>query len=348
MQNCTLKNIEAISDRVNESVEVIEEVNFLINERVKIFEQSHTREATIDTLNKGIKYMKKSSSTKTESILLFFLLFVSLGGTAFGQDPLGFVIPNKWEEAGYLETQPGLYQKAGFQVPNGNISLRNYYSVANNTFEMVEDGEILDGVEMGGSWTSGPGYVEQTGTGKFLAAPQHTFIGGLVFAAKLSLATLNHTAASFAFGTEHFGFDGGGNRFFTEGVVWGSPQFHGPASAYITPRVDFVLKVVWRFDKVSFYIDDNLIVTRDFDNSTPVDFIALRPWRNTMRVKTFRTLGGGFNELGTIVSPYTYSAQFNLSLPNSVLGFKEIGVVSVDAQDPDSFEEFVLDAYAGN
>ena len=261
------------------------------------------------------------------------------------QSPLDYTIPQEWVDAGYLETQPGLFQKVGFSVPGGTIPLLNYYSVASNTFEIVENGVIIDGVEIGGSWTVGPGYIEQSGTGKFFAVTPHTFGNNMVFAAKLSLAELNHTAASFAFGNEHFGFDGGGNRFFTEGVTWGPPQFHGPASAYITPNTDFVLMVKRRGNSVSFYIDNNLIVTRTLDSSIQVDFVALRPWRNTMRVKTFRALGGGFNEDGSIVSPYTYSGRFNLSLPNDVLGQNEVGSVTVDVQDPYSFEEFVLDAY---
>jgi hypothetical protein len=64
-----------------------------------------------------------------------------------------------------------------------------------------------------------------------------------------------------------------------------------------------------------------------------------------MRVQKFRTLGGGFNEDGTIISPYSYNGQFTLALPNKILGDYERGSVSVAAENPDSFEEFVLDAY---
>ena len=187
-------------------------------------------------------------------------------------------------------------------------------------------------------------FVPQRQRLQLLLTP-HSFGNNMVFAARISLAKLNHTAASFRFGDENFGFDGENNQFFTEGVTWGLPQFHGSASAYITPNTYFDLKVERRGNSVSFYIDDNLIATREFDRSTPVDFIALRPWRNTMRVKKFRTLGGGFNEDGSIISPYSYDGKFILALPNEVLGDYERGSVSVAADDPASFEEFVLDAY---
>ena len=275
--------------------------------------------------------------------VLISLLFYS--NVAYGQELLSYSIPEDWIQAGYRETQPGLFQKVAFLVPNGSIPLLNYYTVAPNTFEVVENGLIIDGIEIGGAWSVGEDYVEQTGTEKYLAVKPHSFGNNMVFAARLSLATLNQTNASFRFGDENFGFDGDGKQFFTQGATWGTTQFHGSASAYISPNAYFDLKVIRTGNSVSFYINNNLIVTKDFDPSIVVDFIALRPWKNTMKVHKFRTLGGGFNEDGSIISPYSYNGQFTLALPNKILGDYERGSVSVAAQDPYSFEEFVLDAY---
>jgi hypothetical protein len=265
----------------------------------------------------------------------------------YSQNPFSYSTPQNWIQAGYRETQPGLLQKVNFPVSNGNIPLLNYYTVAPNTFEVVENGRIIDGVEIGGSWSVGDNYVEQTGTEKYLAVRSNSFGNDMVFAARLSLATLNQTNASFCFGEENFGFDGDNKQFFTEGATWGATQFHGAASAYISPNTYFALKVIRRGNSVSFYINNHPIVTKNFDPNIPVDFIALRPGKNTMRVQKFRTLGGGFNEDGTLVSPYSYNGQFTLALPNKSLRDYERGTVSVAADDPYSFEEFVLDAYGG-
>ncbi len=161
----------------------------------------------------------------------------------------------------------------------------------------IDAGIKVDVIEVGGTWTQGNGYIEQTGTNKFLYAGEIVPAGDFTISAQLSLQELNHTAASFYIDGNHFGFDGNGNRFFTEGADWGAPEFHGSAANFIQPGDPFELTVTRAGSQISFSIDENLIVTETL-NSGNLSTVGFRPWRNTMRIFEFEREGNAGTDIG--------------------------------------------------
>jgi sialidase-1 len=148
---------------------------------------------------------------------------------------------------------------------------------------------------VGGAWTQGNGFLEQTGKEKYLYAGETIPAGDFTINSRLSLQTLNATAAAFVINGNRFGFDGNGNRFYTGGVDWGENQFYQSAANFITPGTPFNLTVKRVGSNISFSINGNAIVTKTL-NSGSLNNVGFRPWRNTMRLFEFEREGAaGFD-----------------------------------------------------
>lgn len=150
----------------------------------------------------------------------------------------------------------------------------------------------IDVREEGGAWKSENGYVQESGIKKFLYAKyteENPLTGDFIIGAKLSLAELNHTAATFDLAGNHFGFDGNRNKLFTEGQDFGRLEFHGDASEYITPGKIFSLNIIREKDKIHFKIKGKKekIIEMELDKKKSLYDIGFRPWRNTMRIYSF-------------------------------------------------------------
>jgi sialidase-1 len=154
-------------------------------------------------------------------------------------------------------------------------------------FDVVSLGQNLNTLQVGGSWQQGSGYLEQGGVNKYLYSSSSIGAGDFTLNAKLSLATIGGTAATFDIAGQHFGFDAGaGQRLFTEGTVWGGPQYYGQARDYITANQPFNFSVMRRGVDISFAINGSAIVTKAL-NSGSLNDVGFRPWRNTMRLFDF-------------------------------------------------------------
>jgi sialidase-1 len=152
----------------------------------------------------------------------------------------------------------------------------------------VMNGSEMNVLEYGGTWMAGSGFVYQSGTSKYMWAGNHVPAGDFTVTAQLQLSQLNGTAASFQIGDHHFGFDGGGNVFFTEGGGWALTT-HGSSSTLITPNQTFTFEAVRTGNQIAFTINGTTVVTKTI--STSAMRIGLRPWRNTMRVFNFSSVG---------------------------------------------------------
>ncbi|GAB4236103.1 MAG: hypothetical protein Kow00121_63470 [Elainellaceae cyanobacterium] len=175
------------------------------------------------------------------------------------------------------------FQESTLRTYGGTLSIRAPFTPI---AAFVAGGTKVDATEVGGEWLQGNGYLEQVGTEKYLYAGKAIAAGDFSISATLNLSTLNGSAASFEIDGDRFGFDGGKNRFFTEGDDWGNPQFHGNARNLITPGQPFEFQVTRRGAQLSFAIDGTNIVTRTLTGGRLND-IGFRPWRNIMQVFNF-------------------------------------------------------------
>jgi sialidase-1 len=184
---------------------------------------------------------------------------------------------------------------SGFDTQDLSITVTNINESGTIT-DYIAGGSKVDVVEVGGTWTQGNGFIEQTGINKYLYAGETIPAGDFTINSRLSLQTLNGTAASFEIQGNRFGFDSGtGKEFFTEGSDFGPVQKFGLASNFITPGTPFDLTVKRVGSNISFSINGNQIATETFSGGS-LNNVGFRPWRNTMRLFEFEREGAkGFD-----------------------------------------------------
>lgn len=146
--------------------------------------------------------------------------------------------------------------------------------------------------EDGKSWQAGDEFLECSGQGNFLFASRAIGAGDFQVLAKLALMKLGHTAASFAIDeASHFGFDGGEQRMFVQGPLFGGKTHYIEDSVgLIAEGEPFVFECVRDGSDVLFRIDGKEVY-RISPGPKPLGSMALRPWRSTMRVFDFRIAG---------------------------------------------------------
>jgi sialidase-1 len=174
--------------------------------------------------------------------------------------------------------------------------------------DFVKEGRPLAVSEVGRAWTRQADYMECSGTGNFLYASRMIREGDFHLTVRLSLNELNRTAASFVMDGNHFGFDGGDNRLFVEGPGFGITRFLQAAGPLITPDKPFLFEVRRTGQALTCAIDGHTVWMTPFAGG-PVNQIALRPWRATMRVYEFYGIGD-FGEL-----PLAHMMTDSFSIP---------------------------------
>ena len=161
----------------------------------------------------------------------------------------------------------------------------------------VEQGVPAHVVERGAPWSRGDGFLECSGQNNYLLADKMLGRGDFKIQVRLSLAQLEHTAASFSIGgRSHFGFDTGQGKMFVQGPLLGGRTRDVPkAKGTIKPGEPFLFEVVRKDKTLTFRIDG---VDLHEEPYTKVWFgpFGLRPWRSTMRVFDF-SAEGRFREL---------------------------------------------------
>ncbi|GAB4236109.1 MAG: hypothetical protein Kow00121_63480 [Elainellaceae cyanobacterium] len=198
----------------------------------------------------------------------------------------------------------------------------------------VDNGTKVDVVEVGGSWSQGSGYIQQTGTNKYLYAGETIAAGDFSITANLSLASINGTAASFEIDGDRFGFDSRSYQFFTEGDDWGAAQTYGLAANYITPGQRFDLQVVRQGADISFLINGTSIVTRTLTSGN-LSNVGFRPWRNTMRLYDFE-LGDGVSNPPPANNPPAITSNGGGDAATLSVAENQTAVTTVQATDPDA------------
>ncbi|MCX6873527.1 MAG: sialidase family protein [Verrucomicrobia bacterium] len=156
---------------------------------------------------------------------------------------------------------------------------------------VVENGRAMAARYAGASWEEGSGGVATEGTGRFLLAAKNPDAGDFRVTARLKLARLGGTAAAFVINDSHVGFDGRGNRFFTEGSLFGGAvRLLGAADEWVQPEVAFTFEAVRGQDVTRFLINDHEICRIEKWHG-PVMRIGFRPWRNRITIERFEVQG---------------------------------------------------------
>lgn len=131
-------------------------------------------------------------------------------------------------------------------------------------------------------WNQESGQISAKGTGNVLTCLKTIAAGDFTITTNLTLAELNGTAASFMLGSNHFGFDGRGKKFFLEGREF-PKQDLGSNSKILTAGQAFDFTVTRKNSQLSFMIDQQPITTFKFHNNEVASF-GFRPHRNTMSI----------------------------------------------------------------
>jgi len=170
-----------------------------------------------------------------------------------------------------------------------------------SSLSLAADGGAPDGVLVrggkpvgvrtkGDAWKQTGGTLRGGGLGTVLTGRWGVGKGDFQITARLSLATLDGTAASFVIGQSHFGFDGRSKTLFTEGALFGGGvKSRGASADYITAGKAFDFEVTRRSGKTAFRIDGKTLV--EITHAEPIDSFGFRPHRGEMRITDFTVKG---------------------------------------------------------
>jgi len=171
------------------------------------------------------------------------------------------------------------------------LSLFGLATNAAETRVFVKAGKAVDARVMGNGWKETSGALVGSGVGQFVKAGQALGPGDFRIKARLSLDALEHTAASFFIGDNHFGLDGSGGRLFVQGPLFGpETRFVGKALDFVKPGEPFTLEVRREGSELAFLIEGKEALRQQAETGTLAD-VGLRPWRSTMRVTSFEATG---------------------------------------------------------
>ena len=136
-------------------------------------------------------------------------------------------------------------------------------------------------VATSGTYDSSSGYYRMGGTGRFI---QWNLASNIQSGSDFVITSSVHT--TFVIwddlnGQSHFGFDGSGERYFSEGTQFGSLEFYGPSPS---SNVWHDIEVRRSGNKLELRVDgvSQITVPADF----AISAIGWRPHRSTVRVSS--------------------------------------------------------------
>jgi len=160
----------------------------------------------------------------------------------------------------------------------------------------VENGEPSQVIQSGGHWEKSGNLLSGSGVNNYLVAGKTLGEGDFNVHIRLSLDSLNFSAASFMIGENHFGFDArsplndGGSVLFVEGPCFGKSETISGTKDIIKPGVPFDADIIARGSQISFLINGERVYSIENAGKMKGN-LALRPWRNNMKVINFRASG---------------------------------------------------------
>ena len=158
----------------------------------------------------------------------------------------------------------------------------------------IKKGEISDLISSGTNWTTSKGSLNGTGVNNYLVAGQSLAEGDFRVHVRLTLDSLNFSAASLMIGGNHFGFDAksenGKSTLFVEGPLFGKAAPIPGSEGKIRSGVPFDADVALKGSELTFMINGEKLLTKGLTGSMN-GILALRPWRNNMKVIEFGASG---------------------------------------------------------
>lgn len=156
---------------------------------------------------------------------------------------------------------------------------------------VVEGGKVEAARQVGPAWEkTGTGFSAE-GTGRFLYAKPQLGSGDFRISARLTLARLDGSAASFEIADSRFGFDGRGGTMFAEGGLFkDNAKSLGKASDFLKPGASFDFEVVREKGTTRFLIDKREVLRKEQWDGVP-GRVGFRPWRNRMTLSNFSVSG---------------------------------------------------------
>ena len=157
--------------------------------------------------------------------------------------------------------------------------------------DVVQNGKPVGARFTGKDWDTTADGLMAEGTGRFIRSVRGLGAGDFRVSARLMLARLDGSAASFVINDSHVGFDGRGGTLFFEGPLFGgTTQAAEAAVATLNPNVPFVFEAVRENGITRFLIDGREIRRKEQWNG-PVESVGFRPWRNRMTISGFSIAG---------------------------------------------------------
>ncbi len=197
----------------------------------------------------------------------------------------------------------------------------------------IQNGQARSVREIGDKWTSKEGALVCGGTGNFLVAGKAVGAGDFHVRARLSLERLDGTAASLAFGQNHFGFDGRSGKLFVEGAALGSTRSVGNTADFIAPGSPFDVEVVRHRNTLTFRIDGKDVHRDEYRLDAPLA-VALRPWRATMAVSGFSASGNLVDLTAETIAKLRRDWKQPQPQPTGLLTSVTVGGMEIDATAP--------------
>ena len=164
----------------------------------------------------------------------------------------------------------------------------------------IRNGEPVQVIMNENLWIKNGNTLAGSGVNNYLTASGTIEEGDFHIRVRLSLDSLNFSAASLMIGGNHFGFDTksattGKSVLFTEGPLFGKTEALAGTEGKIKAGTPFDAEVVLKGKELSFSINGEKVLSRTI-NTTLKGNLVLRPWRNTMRITDF-TASGNFSEV---------------------------------------------------
>ena len=159
------------------------------------------------------------------------------------------------------------------------------------TVGVVSAGKPVSARFGGQPWRETAEGLVAEGTGRFLNPKVEVGSGDFRITARLALARLDGSAASFEIADGRFGFDGRDGTLFAEGGPFArSAQPGGRSAEFVESGKPFDFEVVRIHGTTRFTIDNREVFRIDGWDG-PAGRIGLRPWRNRMTVASFALEG---------------------------------------------------------
>jgi len=171
------------------------------------------------------------------------------------------------------------------------------------------------------------------GTDNYLVGIRQLGAEEFTVRARVSIEKFDGTAASLAFGGNHFGFDGRGEKLFVEGAALGNTRFVGNTPDFITAGKPFDVEVTRQGSTLTLRIDGKEVHRGRYRLDSPLA-VGLRPWRSTMRVYEFSASGNLADVTDTAVAQLCRDWKQPGPEPTKLLGKIEVGGMPIDTTAP--------------